>query len=167
LLYKIVTLQKKDVKIDFLDNIYCIAKIMTEKPLTPNTAVLHKNRPLSPHLSIYRLQLTSGLSILHRITGAYLYFGLILLAWTIFVMTYYPYVLVELGESIYGNAFTAILFKMMMFSWVLALFYHQLNGIRHLFWDAGKGFEIKTVYITGKIVVALSLILTIICWVLI
>ena len=54
-----------------------------------DTQTLHKNRPLSPHLSIYKLQLTSALSILHRITGAYLYVGLVVLAWAIFTLVYF------------------------------------------------------------------------------
>ena len=134
-----------------------------ERPPLIDTQTLHKNRPLSPHLSIYRLQLTSGLSILHRITGAYLYFGLAILAWTIFTLVYFPYILEEVGTCIYSNLFTKILFKLMLVSWTFALFYHQLNGIRHLFWDAGKGFDLKTSYNSGKIVVALAILLTITC----
>ena len=129
-----------------------------------DTQTLHKNRPLSPHLSIYKMQLTSGLSILHRITGAYLYLGLAVLAWTIFTVVYFPYIIEEMSECIYSNMFTSMLFKMMMLGWTFSLFYHQLNGIRHLFWDIGKGFELKNTYLSGKIVLALSILLTIICW---
>lgn len=137
---------------------------MEQRPQLIDTQALHKNRPLSPHLSIYKMQLTSGLSILHRITGAYLYLGLAIFAWTIFTAVYFPYVLEETSECIYSNIFTKLLFKTMLWGWTFSLFYHQLNGIRHLFWDAGKGFDLKITYLSGKIVLALSILLTIICW---
>ena len=135
------------------------------RPTLIDKQTLHKNRPLSPHLSIYRLQLTSGLSILHRITGAYLYLGLIALAWMIFTLVYFPYALEELGNCIYGCWLTNFLFTSMLIGWTFSLFYHQLNGVRHLFWDIGKGFDLKTTYTSGRIVLGLSVLLTIICWV--
>lgn len=122
------------------------------------------NRPLSPHLTIYRLQLTSGLSILHRITGAYLYAGLALFAWVAFAMVYFPNCLKEIGSCIFANSFTAIIFKLMLFGWTFALYYHFANGIRHLFWDAGKGFAIKKAYLSGYAVLAFSILLTILSW---
>ncbi len=137
---------------------------MEQRPKLIDTLELHRNRPLSPHLSIYKMQLTSGLSILHRITGAYLYLGLALFAWVVFSEVYFPYVIEEMGECIYGNVFTAMLFKFMLLVWTFSLFYHQLNGIRHLFWDIGKGFDLKTTYRSGKIVLGLAILLTIICW---
>lgn len=137
---------------------------MVQKPKLIDTLDLHKNRPLSPHLSIYKIQLTSVLSILHRITGAYLYIGLAILTWVIFAAVYFPYMITEISEYIYGNMLIVGLFKFMLLSWTFSLFYHQLNGIRHLFWDMGKGFELKTTYLSGKIVFGLSLLLTIICW---
>ena len=129
-----------------------------------DTQTLHKNRPMSPHLSIYRLQLTSGLSILHRITGAYLYIGLIILAWAIFGLVYFPYVLEAIAECIYSTMLTVVLFKIMLFAWTFSLFYHQFNGIRHLFWDIGKGFELSQTYNSGRLVMALSVLVTVICW---
>lgn len=137
---------------------------MTQRPKLIDTLDLYKNRPLSPHLSIYKMQLTSALSILHRITGAYLYIGLAVFSWIVFLAVYFPYIITEMSEYIYSNMFTAGLFKFMMLSWTFSLFYHQLNGIRHLFWDIGKGFELKTTYLSGKIVFGLSILLTIICW---
>lgn len=136
----------------------------THKSKLIDTHVLHSNRPLSPHLSIYRLQLTSGLSILHRITGAYLYFGLVIFAWSIFALTYFPNILERTGGCINGCKITNMFFYFVILTWAFSLFYHLLNGIRHLFWDIGKGFDLKTTYITGKIVVVLSIILTLICW---
>lgn len=129
-----------------------------------STNGLHNRRPLSPHLSIYKLQLTSGTSILHRITGAYLYFGIVIFSWAIFCLVYFPYILENIGIFINSNPIFNIIFKIMLLSWTYSLFYHQLNGIRHLFWDAGKGFDIRISYITGKLVLTLSILLTIICW---
>lgn len=124
-----------------------------------------KNRPLSPHLSIYKLQLTSGLSILHRITGAYLYFGMITLSWAIFALVYFPNTLEDLSYCIYSNFIATFVFKIMLLSWTFALFYHLLNGIRHLFWDIGKGFSLEKTYSSGKLVIASAIILTSICWI--
>jgi succinate dehydrogenase / fumarate reductase, cytochrome b subunit len=135
-----------------------------ESNIDLSTHSLHNRRPLSPHLGIYKLQLTSGTSILHRITGAYLYFGIIMLSWAIFCLVYFPYILENIEIFLNGKFIFNALFKIMLLSWTYALFYHQLNGIRHLFWDAGKGFDIRISYITGKLVIALSILLTIICW---
>jgi succinate dehydrogenase / fumarate reductase cytochrome b subunit len=134
------------------------------KPKLIDTQVLHKNRPLSPHLSIYKPQLTSVLSILHRITGAYLYLGLSVLTWVIFTMVYFPYCLEDLSQLIYSNLITKYLFKLMLLGWAFSLFYHQLNGIRHLFWDVGKGFDLKTAYVSGRLVLAGAILLTLACW---
>lgn len=128
------------------------------------TQMIHDKRPLSPHLSIYKLQLTSGLSILHRITGAYLYLGLITLSWLIAGLVYYPISTKEFINILYSNNITAILLKLAIFAWSFSLFYHLLNGIRHLFWDAGKGFELRTSYISGRIVIISAFLLTIITW---
>ena len=116
-------------------------------------------RPLSPHLQIYRLQLTSALSILHRITGVALAVGTLLLAWWL--------VALASGEDAYTAAQGFIgswLGKLLLLGWSFALFFHLANGIRHLFWDAGYGFEIKTTYASGWTVVAASALLTILAW---
>ncbi|HTS90751.1 MAG TPA: succinate dehydrogenase, cytochrome b556 subunit [Stellaceae bacterium] len=116
-------------------------------------------RPLSPHLQIYRLQLTSVLSILHRITGVALAVGTLLLAWWL--------VALASGEDAYTAAQGFIgswLGKLLLLGWSFALFFHLANGIRHLFWDAGYGFEIKTTYASGWTVVAASALLTILAW---
>ena len=139
---------------------------MKKKSSSNDADSIRKNRPLSPHLTIYSLQLTSGLSILHRITGAYLYLGLALLAWIIFGLVYLPETAKEIGQFIFANKLTAILAKLMLLTWTFSLFYHQLNGLRHLFWDAGKGFDLKTAYRSGWLVFGLSIFLTIISWLL-
>lgn len=114
-------------------------------------------RPISPHLQIYKPQLTAVLSILHRATGVFLTLGTLLLVyWVLSLAT---------GSEPYANAqafFGSAFGRLILFPWVFSLFYHLCNGIRHLFWDAGFGFEIRTVYATGTIVLVASLILTLI-----
>ncbi len=119
-----------------------------------------QNRPLSPHLQVYKPQLTSVLSILHRATGVALAVGTLLLVWWL--------VAAATGESAFADvqAFIGSWFgRILLFGWSYALFYHMCNGVRHLFWDAGKGLEIETVYTTGRIVVAASILLTVAVWV--
>jgi succinate dehydrogenase / fumarate reductase cytochrome b subunit len=114
-------------------------------------------RPLSPHVGIYKWQITNTLSIFHRITGIALYAGALLLAWWIIANIYGCASCVNpLIESQFG--------KIIMFLWSFALFYHMLNGIRHLFWDMGKGFEIKTVNTTGILVVIGAILMTALSW---
>lgn len=94
------------------------------------------NRPLSPHLTIYRFAYTMALSILHRITGVALAFGLIMLvAWLIALGS---------GEAAYAgfaDVAGSWLFKVLLGLWLVAFVYHFANGIRHLCWDAGLGLE--------------------------
>ncbi|KHD10793.1 succinate dehydrogenase [Candidatus Thiomargarita nelsonii] len=120
----------------------------------------HK-RPLSPHLQIYKAQLTSVMSILHRATGLFLSLGTL-------VLVYWLMAAAE-GPTAYQQAQSWLaswwgLF--LLFGWSVALFYHLCNGIRHLFWDAGLGMDIKTVYATGKVVWIATFILTALTWVL-
>ncbi len=123
-------------------------------------------RPISPHLSIYKLQLTSGLSILHRFTGAYLYLGLVLFSWLLFVSVYFPHIIVDYIQCTQNSLIFKIITNIMLFAWAFALFYHLLNGVRHLFWDIGKGLDLKSAYFSGKFVISVASILTILCWIL-
>lgn len=119
-----------------------------------------KQRPLSPHLQVYRPQLTSVLSILHRLTGIALALGTLLLV--------YWLAAVSGGAESFAaaQAFLASwIGRLLLFGWTFSLFYHLLNGIRHLGWDAGWGFELPTVYVTGWLVVAASAVLTLVTWV--
>ena len=115
--------------------------------------------PLSPHLQIYRWHISSLISITHRICGVINLFTLILIFfWLLFL---------SLGESNYElfllmiNSFIGK-FILIGFTWSMS--FHILSGIRHLAWDMGYGFEIKTANISGIIVVISSLIVTIIFW---
>lgn len=117
-------------------------------------------RPLSPHLQVYKWQLTSVLSILHRATGLALAFGTIFLVWWLLAAA--------TGNTAFNvaQAFWYSWFgRLLLLGWTWALFYHLSNGIRHLFWDAGRGFEIKTTYASGWTVVAASFVLTVIAWI--
>src|SRR5262249_16827916 len=111
------------------------------------------HRPLSPHLQVYRPQLTSVLSILHRATGIALSVGALYLAlWVMFAAS---------SPATYAGfqSFnTSILGRFLLGGWLFSAFYHLCNAIRHLFWDAGYGFDIKDAYRIGCIVVAVSLI---------
>src|SRR5579871_6009078 len=112
-------------------------------------------RPLSPHLGVYRWQITMTMSILHRATGVALAVGsLALIYWL---------VAAAMGPDAYADAqalFATGLGQFLLWGWTFSLFYHLCNGIRHLAWDAGWGFEIKTVYITGYSVWAAAALLT-------
>lgn len=116
-------------------------------------------RPLSPHLQIYKLPLPALMSISHRITGVALSSGTILLAiWLLCLAG---------GEQSFNWAQMAtshLLGKLVLFGYSAALFYHMCNGIRHLFWDAGKGLEISQVYRSGKIAIGLAVLLCAAFW---
>ena len=116
---------------------------------------MNRPRPLSPRVQIYKPQITSILSIFHRLTGISLSIGsFIIVAWIVSLsmgIESYSYFM-----SIADNWFVQII----IFGFAFALFYHFSNGIRHLFWDAGLGFELKSVYISGSIVVLNAIILT-------
>lgn len=117
-------------------------------------------RPLSPHLQIYKPQITSVLSILHRFTGLALVLGTLLLVWWLTAAA--------AGAGPYGTVQSVIgswLGRLLLFGWTFALFYHLCNGIRHLFWDAGLGFELATVQASGWAVVVASTVLTLAAWI--
>ena len=115
--------------------------------------------PLSPHLQIYRWHISSLLSITHRITGIINLLALILIFFWLLTLS--------LGENNY-ELFLLIInsffgkFILIGFSWSMS--FHLLSGIRHLVWDLGYGFEIKTANISGTIVIIFSLAMTIIFW---
>jgi len=118
------------------------------------------NRPISPHLQVYRPQLTSVLSILHRITGVALAVGTILLVYWLIAAASGPEAFAS-AEALIGSWLGRIL----LFGWTFALYFHLSNGIRHLFWDAGFGFELKTVYASGWTAVALAVALTLVSFI--
>ena len=115
--------------------------------------------PLSPHLQIYRWDISSLLSITHRISGVINLLSLILIFFWLIILT--------LGENKYESFLLVInsffgKFILIGFTW--SMIFHSLSGVRHLIWDLGYGFEIKTANISGIIVIISSLVLTIIFW---
>jgi succinate dehydrogenase / fumarate reductase, cytochrome b subunit len=118
------------------------------------------DRPLSPHLQIYRWQLTSVLSILHRATGLALSAGTVLLVWWLVAAASGP----DAYEGV-ENFLGSWLGFLLLFGWTLSLFYHLCNGIRHLVWDTGRGLDLKSTYIGGWLVVGATAALTLIAWI--
>ncbi len=119
-----------------------------------------RNRPISPHLQVYKLPLTAILSIMHRGTGVVLAIGTLLVAWWLAALAG--------GEGPFNTANAILgswLGKLVLFGWTWALFYHLSNGIRHLVWDAGFGFDLPTTRLTNKVVIGSSFILTILLWI--
>jgi len=122
--------------------------------------MISSNRPLSPHLQVYRPQITSTLSILHRLTGLALAVGTLLLTWWLVAAAAGPEAFAT-AQGFIGSFFG----RLLLFGWSVALFYHLCNGIRHLVWDAGYGFEIETTTRSGWTVVAATAVLTLVAWV--
>ncbi len=118
-------------------------------------------RPLSPHLQVYdMLQLTSALSIAGRITGAAWAVGLVLLVWWL--------VAAASGPSAFASVqwfMSSWLGLLGLFGMTAAAWYHTLNGVRHLAWDAGYGYDIPTTYRSGKLVLVGTVVLTLLTWI--
>lgn len=109
-------------------------------------------RPLSPHLQVYRPQITSVLSIFHRASGVALSLGVVVLAyWLLSVAS---------GEAAYNDAaqlLGSVWLKLCYVGWCVCFFYHLANGIRHLFWDVGLGLEPEQYQLSGWAVVGVAL----------
>lgn len=121
----------------------------------------HRERPLSPFMlgQAYRFQITSVMSLLHRITGIVASLGAFVLAWWLLS--------VAQGGEAYARAAECLsspLGTIALAVFSLSLVYHLLNGIRHLMWDAGMGFEIPEVYRSGYTVLGLAAVLTALIW---
>ena len=117
-------------------------------------------RPISPHLQIYRPQISSVLSILHRLTGAALGIGSLLLAWWLLALATGPEAFASV-QYFLGS----IVGRLLLLGFTWALFYHLCNGIRHLAWDTGWGFDLPTMEKTGWAVVVASFALTLVAWI--
>ncbi len=123
-------------------------------------------RPLSPHLMNWKWHITMATSILHRATGVALYIGsFLLVGWLVAIAMSSPS-----NPDVY-NAYAglmgSILGQLVMFGFTLAVFYHLANGIRHLFWDSGSGYEIGTANLTAWIVILFAVIASVALWALI
>lgn len=118
-------------------------------------------RPTSPHLTIYKMQISSVLSILHRLTGIGLFLGFGMIAWwfTFWVFSKFDPMML----SILNNFFVRIILYLVS----AAFFYHLSTGIRHIFWDMGYGYSLPVMHKTGWIAVIAALFLTFLFWVII
>ena len=119
-------------------------------------------RPTSPHLQIYRWNISSITSIMHRLTGVALYFSILAIAWFI---VYYTYNIGSISEKENCECLTMTIINVLFYGAIIAitfsLYYHFCNGIRHLFWDIGKGFDLKKAKLNSYLVIMTSLFLTI------
>jgi succinate dehydrogenase / fumarate reductase cytochrome b subunit len=119
-----------------------------------------KPRPLSPHLQVWRLTLTMAMSIAHRITGAALYFGFILVAWWLLAAASGPN-----AYGIFESFIGSIIGEIILFSFTWALLHHALGGVRHLIWDMLYGFEPHEREMLALATLVGSIGLTIVIWV--
>lgn len=121
--------------------------------------MISDKRPLSPHLQVYRLPFIVMMSITHRATGVALVAGALVLVYWLVAAANGPDAYAE-AQRVLGS----LLGKVFLFLWTWALYYHMANGVRHLAWDLGYGFELKSADTSGMIVVVVSVILTIATW---
>jgi succinate dehydrogenase / fumarate reductase cytochrome b subunit len=124
------------------------------------TAPAPRARPLSPHLQVYRPQITSIMSILHRITGVGLALGAVVLVLWLASAAAGP-AAYDSMQNFLGSWFGILL----LMGWSWALFYHLCNGIRHLLWDAGIGFSLEAVENSGIIAIGVTTLATLLVWV--
>jgi succinate dehydrogenase / fumarate reductase cytochrome b subunit len=124
---------------------------MTAKPV--------RARPLSPHLQIYRWPVTMATSIVHRITGVGLGAGVVIVAWWLIAAAMGP-----AEYALFQHLAGGILGRLVLFGFTLALMYHLLNGVRHLVWDAGQGFSLKSADASGVFVFIGAGVLTLGLW---
>jgi succinate dehydrogenase / fumarate reductase, cytochrome b subunit len=123
-------------------------------------ADLHAKRPISPHLQIYRLIPTMLMSIIHRITGAALYFGTILFVWWLVAAASGPRHL-----DFVNAVFTSWFGMLVLFGFTWALMHHMLGGIRHLVWDTGKWLGKETSTRLAWLTLIGSVSLTVLVWI--
>ena len=117
-------------------------------------------RPLSPHLQVYRMRLTMTMSILHRITGAALTVGTLLLTWWLAAAAS--------GDAAYATVSAFLrswLGILVLLGWSGSLWYHFCNGIRHMIWDTGRALDMPSVYNTGYAAAGAAAILTLLTWI--
>jgi len=117
------------------------------------------DRPLSPHISIYRWPITMALSILHRITGIGLSVGFIVLVAWLFDAASGPD-----AYAVFISVMDTVIGKLLLVAWSFAFFYHLSNGVRHLLWDTGRGLEKSQANLSSWLVLAATVVLTAAFW---
>jgi succinate dehydrogenase / fumarate reductase cytochrome b subunit len=118
-----------------------------------------RERPLSPFLSIWRWHITMAGSILHRATGVALYVGALILAGWALALAAGP-VAYDQYLAILGSP----LGKLILFGLTVSIFYHLANGVRHLFWDAGEGFTLRTANMTAAAAMTFAVVISVFIW---
>jgi len=120
---------------------------------------MSRQRPLSPHLQVYRLPLPALMSITHRMTGIALSTGTVLLAvWLVAIAS--GVAGFEMAQMVVSH----LLGQLVLFGYTVALFYHACNGLRHLFWDMGRGLSVDSVYASGRVALLAAAVLTAGLW---
>jgi len=119
----------------------------------------NESRPLSPHLGIYRWQITNTLSILHRLTGVALSGGLAVLSAWLITAAWFPGYFTQLHWAL-----GTIIGQIALFGWTVCFYYHLANGMRHLNWDLGYGFKLDEVTSSGRIVILFTMFMSIFTW---
>lgn len=117
-------------------------------------------KPTSPHLAIYRPQISSVLSIFHRVTGVVLFGAMSLLVWGCIF-----FALSDFDLSFIDNYFFSLAIKFILYSLSFVFFYHLSTGIRHLIWDMGYCLSKKALHVTGWLAILLSVVFTVAFWV--
>ncbi len=136
-----------------------------------NSDVNKDPRPLSPHIQIYRWTIFSFTSIMHRITGLVLYVSVIIMSWALIYYAYFyspVFFLDKDCDCMLMHSIKILLRSVVLVSawgFTLSLYYHLLNGIRHLFFDVGYGFKLRTAEYSGAFVIFSSILLTVATWI--
>jgi succinate dehydrogenase / fumarate reductase cytochrome b subunit len=118
-----------------------------------------KQRPLSPHLQIYSPLINMVMSILHRITGAALYVGTLLLAWWLIAAATGPAYF-----NFVSGLFASPVGLLVLFGYTWALLHHMIGGLRHFVWDTGRGFDLGTIDTLSWGTIIISLVLSVAIW---
>lgn len=127
--------------------------------MTKTRQEIHNNRPTSPHLGIYRKQISSVLSIFHRLSGLFLFGVSSIAAWWFIILVFSGF-----NEKILKLVTNCVLVKPALMLCSLAAFYHLCTGIRHLIWDTGRCFSVQYINITGWAAVICAFSMTILFW---
>jgi len=125
-----------------------------------NKATAARARPLSPHLTIYRMPITMTMSIVHRITGGALYFGTLLIAWWLMAAA-----TSERSFDLANMVFGSWIGRLVLFGYSWTLIHHMLGGIRHLIWDTGTALEKNNSSRMAWATIACSVVLTVLVWI--
>jgi succinate dehydrogenase / fumarate reductase cytochrome b subunit len=118
-----------------------------------------RERPLSPHMEIWRWHITMLSSILHRATGVALYVGALIAAYWALALASGP-----VGYENFLALIGSPLGKLVLFGLTVSIFYHLANGVRHLFWDSGEGFTPATANLTAAAAITFAVVVSVFIW---